>query len=94
MLSTATFAKEAGGTTVQLVWTAHHATEEEQRTFDASHESMRQGWTGPLTNWRPTSRGTVLPKLGIYPRLLVGSRLVKWQVWGLETSEALSAYPR
>jgi uncharacterized protein YndB with AHSA1/START domain len=46
MLSTATFSEREGKTTVTLQWTALNATEPEQKTFDAGHEGMNQGWTG------------------------------------------------
>lgn len=46
MLTVATFSEHAGRTTVTLRWTALNATDEEQKTFDSSHDSMNQGWTG------------------------------------------------
>jgi uncharacterized protein YndB with AHSA1/START domain len=49
MLSTFTFEEEPGGKTrVTIRWSAYNATDEEQKTFDSSHESMRQGWGGTL----------------------------------------------
>lgn len=33
-------------TTVTVRWRPLDATEEERRTFDASHDGMRQGWSG------------------------------------------------
>lgn len=51
MRSLVTFAHHAGvghGTVVRIEWTAFKAAEAEQKTFDAGHDSMRQGWTGTL----------------------------------------------
>jgi uncharacterized protein YndB with AHSA1/START domain len=51
MLSVVTFAPHAGigrGTVASIQWTAFNASEVEQATFDASHNSMQQGWTGTL----------------------------------------------
>lgn len=48
MLSTVTFAEEAGRTTVTVQWAAFEATEEERKVFDEGHASMRQGWSGTL----------------------------------------------
>lgn len=51
MRSVVTFAHHAGvshGTVIRIEWTAFNATEAEQKTFDAGHDSMRQGWTGTL----------------------------------------------
>ena len=49
MLSIFTFEEQPGGKTkVTIRWSPHNATEEEQKTFDASHDSMRMGWTGSL----------------------------------------------
>jgi uncharacterized protein YndB with AHSA1/START domain len=47
MLTTVTFdAPHVGQTGVTIRWSALNATEAEQRTFDAGHDSMRQGWSG------------------------------------------------
>src|SRR5262249_8076900 len=46
MLSTSTFADEAGKTALTIRWAPINATEEERRTFDAGHEGMTQGFTG------------------------------------------------
>jgi uncharacterized protein YndB with AHSA1/START domain len=35
-------------TGLTIRWSPINATEEEQRTFDTSHDSMRQGWSGTL----------------------------------------------
>ena len=49
MLSTFTFEEQPGGKTkVTIRWSAHNATEEERKTFDAGHDSMRQGWGGTM----------------------------------------------
>jgi uncharacterized protein YndB with AHSA1/START domain len=49
MHSIFTFEDEPGGKTkVTIRWSAHNATAEEQKTFDTSHDSMNQGWTGSL----------------------------------------------
>jgi uncharacterized protein YndB with AHSA1/START domain len=51
MHSVVTFAHHAGtghGTVVRIQWTAFNATGAEQKTFDAGHESMQQGWSGTL----------------------------------------------
>jgi uncharacterized protein YndB with AHSA1/START domain len=46
MLTTTTFAEQAGRTTVTIRWSPLNATEAERQTFDASHAGMRTGWTG------------------------------------------------
>ena len=46
MLTTVTFTERNGGTEVTVQWVPLDPTEEERRTFDGGHESMRQGWTG------------------------------------------------
>ncbi|MFZ5790189.1 MAG: SRPBCC family protein [Pseudomonadota bacterium] len=46
MTSTTEFANEGGKTKVTVRWAPLNATEEERRTFDDGHESMRQGWGG------------------------------------------------
>jgi len=46
MLTTVTFTERNGGTKVTVQWVPLDPTEEERRTFDGGHESMRQGWTG------------------------------------------------
>ena len=46
MLTTTTFADQGGKTAVTVQWVPLNATEEERKTFDTSHEGMRQGWTG------------------------------------------------
>ena len=49
MLSTFTFQDLPGGQTMFTIrWAAHNATAEEQKVFDASHDSMTQGWSGTL----------------------------------------------
>jgi uncharacterized protein YndB with AHSA1/START domain len=49
MLSTFTFEEMPGGKTKFTVrWSAYNASEEEQKTFDAGHESMRGGWGGTM----------------------------------------------
>ncbi len=37
-----------GKTKFTVLWRPHNATAEEQKTFDAGHESMRGGWGGTL----------------------------------------------
>jgi uncharacterized protein YndB with AHSA1/START domain len=46
MLTTTTFAEDRGKTTVTIRWALLNPTEEERKTFDSSHDGMRQGWTG------------------------------------------------
>lgn len=46
MLSTLTLKEKAGKTTVTIRWSTIDATADEQKTFDTSHDGMRQGWTG------------------------------------------------
>jgi len=49
MLSVFTFEEVEGGKTrFTIRWSAHNATAEEQKTFDASHDSMRMGWGGTM----------------------------------------------
>jgi uncharacterized protein YndB with AHSA1/START domain len=47
-LADATFTESGGKTTITVRWSAHNATPEERAVFDASHDSMRQGWTGTM----------------------------------------------
>ncbi|MEO8333302.1 MAG: SRPBCC family protein [Gallionella sp.] len=46
--STTTFTEHDCKTTLTLRWSAYNATEEERHTFDTSHASMTQGWTGTM----------------------------------------------
>ena len=46
MLSTTTFAEQAGKTTVTIKWAPLNATEEERKTFDAGRDGMTMGWSG------------------------------------------------
>ncbi len=48
VLSTITFAEELGKTLLTINWLPLNPTEEERKTFDAGHDSMRGGWTGSL----------------------------------------------
>jgi uncharacterized protein YndB with AHSA1/START domain len=49
MLSTFTFEDAPGGKTKFTIrWSPHNATKEEQKTFDAGHDSMRMGWGGTM----------------------------------------------
>jgi uncharacterized protein YndB with AHSA1/START domain len=49
MLTTITFDEPLPGQTgLTIRWSPLNATEEEQRTFDAGHDGMRQGWSGTL----------------------------------------------
>ncbi len=48
MLSTATFADEGGKTRLTIEWSPLNPTDEERKTFDSSHDGMKQGWTGPF----------------------------------------------
>ena len=47
-LAIVTLTERGGKTTMTVQWMAHNATEEERATFDQSHDSMRQGWTGTM----------------------------------------------
>ncbi len=49
LVSTLYFQESEGMTTVTFQWDTHNPTEIEQQTFDDSHESMRQGWGGTLS---------------------------------------------
>jgi len=46
MLSTTAFTEQAGTTTITLEWHPLNPTDEERKTFDSSHDGMKQGWTG------------------------------------------------
>jgi uncharacterized protein YndB with AHSA1/START domain len=49
LLSVFTLEEEPGGKTkLTIRWSPHNPTEEEQKTFDAGHDSMRMGWGGTL----------------------------------------------
>jgi uncharacterized protein YndB with AHSA1/START domain len=47
-LSTTTLTEVPGGTLMHLEWRALDATETEEATFNASHASMTQGWSGTM----------------------------------------------
>ncbi len=57
MLSTTTFAEQAGKTTVTVRWSPLNATEAERKTFDISHDGMRIGWTGTFDQLDEYLRG-------------------------------------
>jgi uncharacterized protein YndB with AHSA1/START domain len=46
MLSTFMLEDQGGKTTAQIEWIPLNPTEEERKTFDSSHEGMKQGWSG------------------------------------------------
>ena len=46
MLSTTTFTDAGENTKLTIEWVPLNPTDEERRTFDSSHDSMRQGWLG------------------------------------------------
>ena len=46
MLSTTTLVEEGGKTKLTIQWSPLNPTDEERKTFDSSHEGMKQGWTG------------------------------------------------
>jgi uncharacterized protein YndB with AHSA1/START domain len=48
ILSTMSFTEQAGKTTLTIRWAPINPTAEEERTFDAGHDGMRQGFTGTL----------------------------------------------
>ena len=49
MFSIFTFEDAPGGKTkVTIRWSPHNANAEEQKTFDAGHDSMNKGWGGSL----------------------------------------------
>jgi len=48
MLSTATLSERQGKTTLTIAASAHNATELDRKTFEAGHDSMKQGFTGTL----------------------------------------------
>lgn len=48
MLTTVTLAESRGRTTMVVRWSPLSPIEEERRSFDGGHESMKQGWTGML----------------------------------------------
>lgn len=48
MLTTVTFAEQAGRTTVTVTWVPFDASEAERATFEAGRPSMTMGWTGTL----------------------------------------------
>lgn len=49
MLSTFSFEDAPGGKTrVTVTWRPLDAMEEEQKTFDAMHDNMTQGWSGTM----------------------------------------------
>jgi uncharacterized protein YndB with AHSA1/START domain len=49
MLSTFTFEEQPGGKSKFTVrWSPYEATDEERKTFDAGHDSMKGGWGGTM----------------------------------------------
>jgi len=46
MLSTTTFTDEGRKTKLTIEWSPLDPTDEERKTFDSSHDLMRQGWSG------------------------------------------------
>jgi uncharacterized protein YndB with AHSA1/START domain len=60
LLTTVTFEDEPDGKTkLTLRWSPLNATAEEQKTFDASHDGMTQGWNGSferLAAYLPTTK--------------------------------------
>lgn len=46
LLTIVTFEEEPGGETLTLRWSPLNATGDEQKTLDAAHDGMRQGWGG------------------------------------------------
>ena len=48
LLSTFTFTQSAGKTTFTVTWAPLDPTPEERATFDAGHDSMKQGWSGTM----------------------------------------------
>jgi hypothetical protein len=46
MLSITTFAEENGKTKLAIEWAPLNPTDEELKTFEAAHDSMKQGWSG------------------------------------------------
>lgn len=50
MLIATTLTEKDGKTHMDLDWSAHNATAEEQATFDASHGMLNQGWTRAFSN--------------------------------------------
>ena len=53
MLSTFLFEDQGGKTKFTVHWTPLNASEEEQATFAAGHDSMKQGWGGTLDKLAP-----------------------------------------
>jgi uncharacterized glyoxalase superfamily protein PhnB/uncharacterized protein YndB with AHSA1/START domain len=49
MLSVLTFEDQPGGKTkFTVTWSPYNPTDEERKTFDGGHDSMRQGWGGTM----------------------------------------------
>jgi uncharacterized protein YndB with AHSA1/START domain len=49
LLSAYTFeAQPDGKTKLTITWSPHNPTDEERKTFDAGHDSMKNGWGGTL----------------------------------------------
>ena len=46
LLTTVTFAEQDGKTTVTVRWVPLNPKDEERKTFDSGHQSMRAGWGG------------------------------------------------
>jgi len=46
LLATVTFAEQNHRTALTVQWLPLNPTDEERKTFDSSHESMKQGWSG------------------------------------------------
>ena len=48
MLATTTLTEEGGETKLTIEWSPLDPTDAERKTFDTSHDGMKQGWTGTL----------------------------------------------
>ena len=46
MLSTTTLVEEGGKTKLTIEWSPLNPTDEELKTFESSHDGMKQGWKG------------------------------------------------
>ncbi len=57
ILTTTTFTEQDSKPTITLHWIPLNATEAERKTFDTSHDGMRQGWTGTFDQLAEYPRG-------------------------------------
>lgn len=94
MMTTVLFTEVGATTRIDLEWYPLNATAEEQKTFDAGHDSMRMGWTGTFDRLEthlsgppassgpePTQDLSASPDEIVLARTFDAPRDLVWEVW-------------